>query len=99
MTQTLIRYFEKLADGTQTFYCPGCRCRHILDERWTIVNESGAPTVRPSLVVQGFTQLNHQSIQSTRCHLFITNGNTEYCKDSTHELAGRVIPMEDITDH
>ena len=30
-----------------------------------------------------------------RCHLFVKNGQIEYCSDSTHSLAGKTVPMVD----
>jgi hypothetical protein len=29
------------------------------------------------------------------CHLHVTDGELRYCPDSTHELAGKVVPMKD----
>jgi len=32
------------------FYCPGCRCNHYFDKRWTFDGNEQSPTFSPSLL-------------------------------------------------
>jgi hypothetical protein len=75
---------ERLEGGLAAFYCPGCKCSHGLDSRWTISGTEDAPTIMPSVMHEG------------RCHLFVRDGMIQYLSDCTHKLAGKTVPMEDI---
>lgn len=33
------------------FYCPGCRCNHYFDSRWTFNGNEESPTFQPSLLL------------------------------------------------
>lgn len=68
------------------FFCPGCRCGHGIDDRWTVSGSSSSPTLSPSyLVIGGPTQ--------TRCHSFVRDGRIEFLSDSTHALAGKTVDL------
>jgi hypothetical protein len=41
----------RLSDGLLSFYCPGCKCNHAFDKRWTFDGNMEAPTFSPSLLV------------------------------------------------
>lgn len=32
------------------------------------------------------------------CHVVVTNGILNFCADSTHELSGKSVPMEDVNE-
>jgi hypothetical protein len=81
--------------GIRLFYCPACKCCHWIDAGWTVSGPPEAPTVRPSVLVnrRGF---DHYVPKLPTCHLFITEGKIQYLSDSSHELAGKIVPMEPI---
>lgn len=41
----------RLEGGLLSFYCPGCKCSHGFDSRWTFDGNMEAPTFSPSLLV------------------------------------------------
>lgn len=74
------------------FHCPGCNTTHTLNSTWEYNGDPNNPTIRPSILVTW----NHIDEQF-RCHSYITDGNIEYMKDSTHSLAGKTVPLPEFT--
>lgn len=70
--------------GMRMFWCPGCKCAHAWNSGWTFDGNEQAPTVSPSLLVQG----------TIRCHLFVRVGQLVFLSDCEHEYAGKTVPME-----
>jgi Tol biopolymer transport system component len=79
------------------FYCPGCNdphpyyVKHIPGNPltvWTFNGDMERPTFSPSLLV-------YPSGQYPRCHLFLTDGQIQFCGDSGHSLAGQTVPLPD----
>jgi hypothetical protein len=69
------------------FWCPGCNYGHPFDlTRWQFNGDYAKPTFTPSLLV-------NQSSPEFRCHLFVRNGNVEFCADCAHELKGQTVAM------
>ncbi|PFG17179.1 hypothetical protein ATK74_1742 [Propionicimonas paludicola] len=70
---------------------------------WQWGGSLDAPTISPSLLVHGhqwaegesFHKPNHQVApgEATTCHSFIKAGQWQFLTDSTHNLAGRTVPM------
>jgi hypothetical protein len=80
-----------LADGHKqyNFFCPGCKCWHGFSTKiWNFDGNLECPTVTPSLLTTGGTDEH-------TCHMFITQGHFHFLNDCTHELAGKIIEMED----
>jgi hypothetical protein len=90
------------------FYCPGCaslnrpydiplHCFFVQHSNpnwnWEFNGDMGKPTFSPSLLNWGD---GSEARKPSRCHLFVKNGNIEYCPDCTHLLAGKTVPMEDL---
>ncbi len=81
------------------FYCPGCKIHHAYwtkspssnGAKWTFNGDLDKPTFRASLL-----NTWPQDGKNNVCHLFVTDGKIEYCADSTHELAGKTIEMEEV---
>lgn len=71
------------------FDCPGCGHKHYFNDTWSFNGDIENPTFSPSL-------LNYLPNEPYRCHLFIKNGKIEYLSDCSHELAGKIIDMEDV---
>lgn len=70
------------------FYCPGCKCSHVFDSRWTFNGDLERPTFSPSL-------LCNQNDSERRCHLFVREGKIEFLGDCAHHLAGQTVEMVD----
>lgn len=76
----------------EMFFCPGCRYGHWFATGpggWTWNQNREKPTVRPSILNNGAGTLPHP-----KCHIYITDGQIQFLGDSTHELAGKTVPME-----
>lgn len=55
---------------------------------WTWNGDCEKPTLKPSLVL---------AIGSdTKCHTWITDGKVQFLADSTHELSGTTVDLEDV---
>lgn len=53
------------------------------------------PTVSPSILVQyGGHDAGIDGAPPKQCHMFVRDGQIQYLSDSTHELAGKTVPME-----
>lgn len=89
------------------FYCPGCRSHHfICTAPWQMHNPQGhlvpgpvwkwngnaeRPTLQPSLRCrESWADGEHV------CHLYLTDGVIEFLNDSTHDLRGKKVPLEDL---
>jgi hypothetical protein len=74
-------------------YCSGCKQSHLIPSRWQFNGNLEKPTFSPSLLINiEFTDPNKPK---HICHSFIVDGKWQYCSDSTHELAGQTVEMED----
>ena len=70
---------------------------------WSFNNNFDKPTFSPSLLNQWgkyadpkFEEDPDFPNSSGICHLFVTNGQIQYCGDCTHDLSGKIVDMEDI---
>lgn len=79
---------KRATDGKILFECPGCKCDHGVDERWTFNRDFINPTFYPSVHV-------HYELKKGVfcCHSFVTNGKIEYLSDTTHEFSGMTIDL------
>ncbi len=83
--------------GKLIFMCPGCKCVHGLNVNpkkkplWKFNGNMDNPTIKPSLLVSWGKDLR-------KCHSFITDGKIQFLTDSTHELAGQTVDMEEWED-
>jgi hypothetical protein len=72
--------------------CPGCNSSHYVatsgNPSWTFSGDDEKPSFSPSIKVSW-----GNGEGSRVCHYFIREGNIEYCPDSTHELAGKTVPL------
>lgn len=91
------------------FKCPGCAWGgHLLPvgegdgqprPRWTFNGDLESPTFDPSILGK------HEEWQGDLvppkvhvCHSFVRNGMIQFLDDCTHALAGKTVPLPDITD-
>lgn len=77
------------------FYCPACNTPHAIrlgHNGWQWNENIDHPTFMPSLM---------SAMSDVRCHLFVQEGQLRYLTDSTHELAGKIVPIPDwpFPDH
>jgi len=68
-------------------FCPGCKCGHLFDSRWTFNGDMVKPTFRASMLV-------NQHDPKSRCHSFVTDGQIQFLDDCAHELKGKTVPLE-----
>lgn len=68
-------------------FCPGCKCAHLFDSRWTFNNDMDKPTFRASMLVNA-------SQPEKRCHSFVTDGKIQFLSDCYHELKDKTVDLE-----
>lgn len=83
-----------VADHPDTFifWCPGCKCAHFIDERWSNKGDLVKPTIVGSVLVHGPKE-GTGTRHAVRCHSFIRDGKIEYLRDCGHDLAGKTVDM------
>ena len=98
---------SKTTDGRTTFWCPGCKQRHWINDTWQISGSVDKPTFSPSVLVtyrhpKGYSDdkpapigCNGEYVED-RCHSFVTNGQIQFLGDCTHALAGQTVEMVDL---
>ena len=88
-------------------WCPGCEDLHAAEVSaegaWTWDGNIEAPTISPSLLVQGtqwatdssFYKPQHhvEAGQRTCCHSFVKQGQWQFLSDCTHALANQIVPL------
>lgn len=79
------------------FWCPGCKDTHVIPVKgpkaWSWNQSLEKPTCSPSvLLTWGPNRPN------ARCHLFIRNGELQFCGDSKHDHAGKTVPLMGVED-
>lgn len=92
-------------------WCPGCEDVHQISigaDGWTWDGNESAPTINPSIKVSGvqwapdspFHRFTHDVAPGGEitCHSFVRAGQWEFLTDSTHRLAGRIVPVEALPD-
>ena len=80
-------------NGHLLLWCPGCESAHVIGPAWTWNGSRHAPTISPSVLVQGGPP------GTPRCHSFVTDGRIEYLPDSEHALAGSTVDLPDWPPH
>ena len=84
------------ANGHISYYlwCPGCDDLVRINDTWQFNGNVECPSFSPSLL----TQYGHIKGVERRCHAFIQAGRWEFLSDSTHALAGQIVPMVPLPD-
>ena len=87
MANKLRRVESSPSTHRYAFHCPACGHSHLYEvPRWQWNGSLEKPTFTPSLL---------NTTDTTRCHLFVTDGRIAFCGDCTHPLAGKTVEMED----
>lgn len=96
------------AEGNRfVFFCPGCKDGHVINDRWQFNGDYERPTVTPSILVtyrhpKGFSNENPAPLGyngeyvEDRCHSYITDGKIQFLDDSTHDLKGQTVSLEEM---
>jgi hypothetical protein len=61
---------------------------------WTFNDNLDKPTFSPSILINGDPKFVNPT--APRCHLFVRDGQLQYCGDCSHELSGKTVEMEDV---
>lgn len=87
----------KLSFNRAWFHCPGCDHPHAYrikasptpphEPVWEFNGDVDKPTFSPSLL---------NTSPEARCHLYVTGGTIKFLDDCHHELAGKIVEMEDV---
>jgi len=93
--------FLRKFDGGYGHLCPGCSQVHFIavekelpnGAQWTFDGNIEAPTFGPSIKVTVPIGARRQNERPLVCHYFLKAGQIEFCGDSTHELAGKTVPL------
>lgn len=84
---------RRVQGGLTVFWCPGCKCGHAVNETWSI-QDGERPSISPSVLVNGdLPREQRREAGMLRCHLFVRDGQLDFCSDCDHELAGKSVPM------
>jgi len=94
--------------GKFMLFCPACKCGHWFNDTiWQFNGDMENPTISPSLLVrsghyaEGKTKEDCEMCKKERkfchiCHSYVTNGKIEFLSDSTHDMAGQTVDLEDF---
>jgi uncharacterized protein DUF6527 len=97
--------------GGYAHWCPGCNEVHTLPDSWKFDGNLESPTFHPSflhtMIRREFKDGNWtgewlrdsegKTIPAV-CHYTLTSGQLHFHADSTHALAGQVIPLPKLPD-
>lgn len=110
MRGALLHAWESTAGETGYFFwCPACKGPHSFRTKaptgrptWEFDGNSQRPTFKPSLLcfttVKKDGEETQPPVRRTICHLFVRDGQIEYCGDSPHELSGKTVQMVPYPD-
>ncbi|CAL8476385.1 DUF6527 family protein [Caballeronia sp. S22] len=88
-------------NGDALFDCPGCGMLHVVylktpgRPHWTFSGDVDRPTFSPSIAVH-WTEHPRTNPVNKVCHSFVTDGQIQFCGDSTHELAGQTVDLPEM---
>ena len=99
----LISSVLRKVEGGYMHWCPACKGHHMIavDEpfpngaRWAFDGNVEKPTFSPSVKVQ-WTYGEQQ--EKRCCHYHISAGKIQFCRDCTHEFAGKTVNLPDLTE-
>jgi len=88
-------------NGDALFGCPGCGMLHVVylktpgRPHWTFNGDVDRPTFSPSIAVHWTEHPLTDPVKKV-CHSFVTDGQIQFCGDSTHELAGQTVDLPEM---
>lgn len=79
------------------YWCPGCKYEHAVEAvRWNWNGSFDAPTLSPS--VKHYYTITDSGDVVTTCHYHIRGGVIEFCNDCKHDLKGKKVPLQDVSE-
>lgn len=83
-------------------WCPGCKRMHDIQTHgtgengpdWSFNSDLVHPTFGPSVRVTWGPTGKYKC-----CHYFLEAGQLKFCSDSTHEYAGKTVPLPTLPEH
>jgi hypothetical protein len=95
------------AETGHSHWCPGCGEMHHIPDSWRFDGNVEAPTFSPSVKITGKKIVKDAQGKWTGewvrdaagktiddcCHYILTAGQLNFCADSTHDLAGKTVPL------
>lgn len=93
--------------GLLMFFCPGCKCGHGVNDKWSFNGDMDRPTFSPSILVRGVQPVTDEEADRILagekiepkplvCHSFVRDGQIQFLNDCTHDLAGQTVPLEEF---
>lgn len=91
-------------EGGFGHWCPGCKTMHYIavdrplsnGARWSFDGNIEHPTFSPSVRIR-IPDWNGKP--ESCCHYFLRGGKLQFCADSTHELAGKTVPLPEFPEN
>ena len=94
-------------DNSILICCPACNCGHALNNRWKFNGDLEKPTFSSAYPGSAYSLLvtcemhcddprHNYNKGMNRCHSYIKDGMIQFLGDSTHSLAGKTVPLDDI---
>lgn len=77
-----------------TFYCPGCKSKHTIDETWKFNGNFEQPSFIPSILVIVYDENNKE----VRCHSYVSSGFIIFLSDCTHDKKRTAMELPLIKD-
>ena len=100
---------RSVADGGVAHWCPGCEEMHVIPKSWSFDGDFGSPTFSPSVQITGKQKVvakgewTGEWVRDAKgaaldycCHYFLRAGELQFCGDSTHQLAGKTVPLPSL---
>lgn len=90
--------------GGYGHWCPGCNEMHVIithydpdfsGPAWSFNGDINSPTFTPSIYINTSREIDGKSVPHC-CHYFMQDGILRYCGDSTHDFAGKNVPLPDL---
>lgn len=91
-------------------YCPACEGAHHYrtdsqgKANWTFNGNTEKPSFTPSMKISwgnkvpGYENWKDDEHDNGICHYFLTDGQLQFCSDSTHDLKGQTVPLPELPD-
>ena|SRR5208337_1567824 len=92
-------------------WCPACKETHPLPDSWKFDGNLESPTFAPSFRHRGLQTVKVDGKWTGEwvrddagnpipfvCHYNLVAGMLQFCPDSTHELAGKSVPLPDLPE-
>jgi len=99
------------AVGKYMHWCPACEEMHPLPDSWKFDGNLEKPTFTPSFKHSGvqtvkvagkwtgeFVRDNKGNTIPFICHYVLTAGVLNFCRDCTHSLAGKSVPLPPLPE-